>query len=373
MAKRDYYEVLGVSKNATEDEIKKAYRTLAKKYHPDVSKEENAAEKFKEVQEAYEVLSDPVKREQYDQFGHQGANFGSGFSGFGSAFDGFNFGGFGGFEDILSSMFGGGSTKSTKRSNRGADLRTSITITFEEAAFGVEKELQINKYETCSSCSGLGAESKNDVSVCPQCRGKGRVVIEQNTFFGRIQTETTCSKCNGTGEIIKNKCKTCGGEGRVKKLSKIRVKIPSGIDDGQGFKLTGHGEAGVKGGSPGDLYVSVNVKPHEIFVREDLNIILELPITFAQAALGDTVEVPTLTGNVSLKIPAGTQTGTKFKLSNKGIYNARTGKTGNQYVIVNVVTPTNLTSEQKELFKKIAKTDLKNESVFEKIKKFFKS
>lgn len=370
MAKRDYYEVLGVSKNATEDEIKKAYRTLAKKYHPDVSKEENAAEKFKEVQEAYEVLSDPVKREQYDQFGHQGANFGSGF---GSAFDGFNFGGFGGFEDILSSMFGGGSTRSTKRSNRGADLRTRITITFEEAAFGVEKELQINKYETCSTCSGLGAESKNDVSVCPNCRGRGRVIIEQNTFFGRVQTETTCSTCNGSGEIIKNKCKSCGGEGRVKKLSKIRVKIPSGIDDGQGFKLTGHGEAGVKGGPRGDLYVSVTVKPHEIFIRDGLDIILELPITFTQAALGDNVEVPTLTGNVNLKIPAGTQTGTKFKLSNKGIHNERTGRTGHQYVIVNVVTPTKLTNEQKELFKKIAKTDLKQDSVFDKIKKFFKN
>ena len=369
MAKRDYYEVLGVSKTANEDEIKKAYRTLAKKYHPDVSKEENAAEKFKEVQEAYEVLSDPTKREQYNQFGHQGANFGGG----GAGFDGFNFGGFGGFEDILSSMFGGGSSRSSGRSNRGADLRTSITISFEEAAFGLEKELIINKHDTCSTCSGLGAESKSDISVCSTCRGRGKILTEQNTIFGRIQTESTCSTCGGSGETIKNKCKTCSGEGRVKKQSKIKIKIPAGIDDGQGFKLSGYGEAGRKGGSHGDLYVNVNVKPHELFVRDGLNIYMEMPITFSQAALGDTVEVPTLTGNVSLKIPAGTQTSTKFKLTNKGIANARTNRTGHQYVVVQVITPKKLTNEQKELFKKLSKTNEQNDNVFEKIRKFFKN
>lgn len=366
MAKRDYYEVLGVSKTASDEEIKKAYRTLAKKYHPDISKEENAAEKFKEVQEAYEVLSDPTKREQYNQFGHEGPNMGQGF-------DGFNFGGFGGFEDILSSVFGGGRTTGRTQSNRGADLRTSITLTFEEAAFGVEKEVTINKYETCSACSGLGAESKNDVTVCPKCRGRGRVVMEQNTLFGRIQTETTCPTCEGTGEIIKNKCSVCGGAGRVRKATKVKVKIPSGIDDGQGFKLSGYGEAGRKGGVSGDLYISVNVKPHEIFIRDGLNIYLEMPITFSQAALGDNIEVPTLTGNVNLKIPTGTQTGTKFKLSNKGIFNARTTETGHQFVVVNIVTPTRLTNEQKELFNRLQKTNEKTENVFEKIKKFFKN
>ncbi|MFA7435387.1 MAG: molecular chaperone DnaJ [Bacilli bacterium] len=368
MAKRDYYEVLGVSKTASEDEIKRAYRTLAKKYHPDVSKEENAAEKFKEVQEAYEVLSDPTKREQYNQFGHQGANFGGG-----SGFEGFNFGGFGGFEDILSSMFGGGGSRTSGRNNRGSDLRANISISFEEAAFGVEKELSINKHDTCTACSGLGAESKNDVTVCSTCRGRGRVIIEQNTIFGRVQTETTCSTCNGSGEIIKNKCKVCSGEGRVKKTSKIKIKIPSGIDDGQGFKLSGYGEAGKKGGSHGDLYVNVTVKPHEIFTRDGLNVFMDLPITFSQAALGDNVEVPTLTGNVNLKIPAGTQSGTKFKLTNKGIFNARTSRQGSQYVSVNIITPTKLTNEQKELFKKLSKTNERNDSVFEKIKKFFKN
>lgn len=365
MAKRDYYEVLGVAKTASEDEIKRAYRGLAKKYHPDISKEQNAEEKFKEVQEAYEVLSDPTKREQYNQFGHQGPNMGSGF-------EGFNFGGFGGFEDILSSMFGGGRTRGTQRSNQGSDIRTSITISFEEAAFGVEKELNISRFDTCSHCSGLGAESKSDISVCPTCRGRGRVVVEQNTIFGRMQTETTCSTCNGSGEVIKNKCSVCGGEGRVKKNSKIKVKIPSGIDNGQGFKLSGHGNAGRKGGPKGDLYVSVNVKPHEIFQRDNLDIYLEIPITFSQAALGDSIEVPTLHGDVNLKIPSGTQTGTKFRLNNKGITNGRTNRTGNQYVIANIITPTKLTMEQKDIFRNLSKTNEQNESIFDKIKKYFK-
>src|SRR5690554_4606940 len=243
MAKRDYYEVLGVSKTATEDEIKRAYRTLAKKYHPDVSKEPKAKEKFIEIQESYEVLSDPAKREQYDRFGHSGPDIGSSTEGFNFG----GFGGFGGFDDILSSIFGG--TRHSSRSSgksRGADLRTSIAITFEEAAFGVEKELAINKYETCNVCSGLGAESRNDIETCSQCRGRGRVVVEQSSLFGRIQTETICSKCNGTGEIIKNKCRHCNGEGRIRKTANIKVKIPAGIDDGQGLKLSGYGEAGAK-------------------------------------------------------------------------------------------------------------------------------
>jgi molecular chaperone DnaJ len=369
MAKRDYYEVLGVPKTATEEEIRKAYRTLAKKYHPDVSKEENAAEKFKEVQEAYEVLSDPAKREQYNQFGHDGPS---------SAFEGFNFGGFGGFggfEDILSSMFGGGTrrTGNARRSTRGNDLRTSLTITFEEAAFGTEKEISINKYDTCTNCSGLGAESKQDISVCSRCHGTGRVVVEQNSIFGRIQTETTCPTCGGNGEIIKNKCSVCGGAGRIKKLSKVKVRIPSGIDDGQGLKLSGYGEAGTKGGMNGDLYININVKSHEIFERDGLDIYLEMPITFSQAALGATIVVPTLTGNVSLKIPSGTQSGTKFKLSGKGISSSRTGQTGNQYVLVNLVTPTKLSNEQKKLFEGLSKTNEMSESVFSKIKKFFKN
>ncbi len=369
MAKRDYYDVLGVSKTATEEEIKKAYRNLAKKYHPDVSKENNSAEKFKEVQEAYEVLSDSAKRDNYDRFGHEGPT--SGFGGF-EGFSG-GFGGFGGFDDILSSMFGGGRSRPQEKSNRGNDLRTNLTISFEEAAFGVEKELTVNKFDTCSNCSGLGAESKSDISTCPTCRGRGRVIREQNTIFGRMQTEASCPTCNGTGEIIKNKCKVCSGEGRVRKQAKIKVKIPSGIDNNQGFKLSGYGDAGRKGGPFGDLYVSVNVKPHELFIRDGLNINLEIPITFSQAALGANIEVPTLSGNVNLKIPQGTQTGTKFKLNDKGIHNARTGRTGNQFVEVNVITPKKLTPDQKEIFKKLSNTNEASDTVFDRIKKFFKN
>jgi len=369
MAKRDYYEVLGVPRNASEDEIKKAYRSLAKKYHPDVSTEENAAEKFKEVQEAYEVLSDPAKRQQYDQFGHDGPQMG----GFDFNFGGF--GGFGGFEDILSQMFGGRSqtSENARRPTRGRDLRTSLTISFEEAAFGTEKEITISKYETCSHCNGLGAESRNDITVCSRCHGSGRVIVEQASILGRIRTESTCPTCGGSGEIIKNKCSVCGGEGRVKRSSKIKVRIPSGIEDGQGLKLPGYGEAGRKGGMNGDLYINVSVRPHEIFVREGLDVYMEMPITFSQAALGATIVVPTLTGNVNLKIPSGTQTGTKFKLNGKGIRNSRTLETGDQYVIVNIVTPTKLSSEQKELFKKLSQTNEMSESVFSKIKKFFKN
>lgn len=367
MAKRDYYEVLGVSKTATADEIKKAYRTLAKKYHPDVNSEPGAAEKFKEIQEAYEVLSDEQKREQYNQFGHEGPNMGQG------GFSGFDFGGFGGgFEDILSSVFGGGRRTSTRESSKGNDLRIAVTITFEESVFGVEKELSVNKYETCPTCSGLGAESKSDIEVCPKCRGRGRVVMEQNTIFGRMQTETTCPTCGGRGKVIKKKCQTCNGEGRVKKVSKIKVKIPAGIEDGQGLKLSGYGEAGPSGGINGDLYITVNVKPHEIYQRDGLNIYMEMPITFSQAALGDTITVPTLYGNIDMKVPSGTQTGTKFRLVGKGISSARSGQTGNQYVVVNIVTPTKLTSEQKDLFVKLSKTNEKTESKFDKIKKFFR-
>lgn len=365
MAKRDYYEVLGVSKTANDDEIKKAYRTLAKKYHPDVSKEENAEEKFKEVQEAYDVLSDPQKREQYNQFGHEGPSMG----GFGQG----GFSGFGGFEDIFSSFFGGGSRTTSKNGPvRGRNLKTSLNLSFEEACFGVEKEISINKYDTCKDCSGTGAMSKNDISTCGRCHGTGRVYVEQNSMFGRIRTETSCSECGGTGKKIKNKCTTCHGDGRVKAVSKIKVRIPSGIEDGQTLTVSGKGEAGYNGGLAGDLYIQVNVKDHELFERDGLNLYMELPITFSQAALGDNVDVPTLTNKVSLKIPAGTQTGTKFKIANKGITHGRSGQTGHLYVIVRVVTPTKLSNEQKDLFTKLGKTNERSESLFEKIKKFFK-
>lgn len=368
MAKRDYYEVLGVSKTATDDEIKKAYRSLAKKYHPDVCKEPDAEAKFKEVQEAYEVLSDSTKRQQYDQFGHEGPMGGAG------GFDGFNFGGgFGGFDDIFSSFFGGGRSQSNTGPKRGRNIKTSITLTFEEAAFGVEKEITLNKLDTCKDCSGTGAMSGKDIETCPKCHGRGKVIVEQNSFFGRIQTEATCPHCNGKGKTIKNKCTTCHGEGRIKNVSKLKVRIPSGVEDEQTLTVSGKGEAGPNGGMNGDLYININVKPHDLFERDGVHLYLEMPITFSQAALGDSVEVPTLDGKCILKVPSGTQTGTKFRIPGKGIKNARTGETGNLYVVVKLITPTKLSNEQKDLFKKLSKTNEKNETIFDKIKKFFKN
>ena len=368
MAKRDYYEVLGVSKTATDDEIKKAYRGLAKKYHPDVCKEPDAEAKFKEVQEAYEVLSDSTKRQQYDQFGHEGPMGGAG------GFDGFNFGGgFGGFDDIFSSFFGGGRSQANTGPKRGRNIKTSITLTFEEAAFGVEKEITLNKLDTCKDCSGTGAMSGKDIETCPKCHGRGKVIVEQNSFFGRIQTEAVCPNCNGKGKTIKNKCTTCHGEGRIKTVSKIKVRIPSGVEDEQTLTVSGRGEAGPNGGMNGDLYININVKPHDLFERDGVHLYLEMPITFSQAALGDSIEVPTLDGKCILKVPSGTQTGTKFRIPGKGIKNARTGETGNLYVVVKLITPTKLSNEQKDLFKKLIKTNEKNESIFDKIKKFFKN
>ena len=364
----DLYQILGVSKTATDDEIKKAYRNLAKKYHPDVCKEPDAETKFKEVQEAYEVLSDSTKRQQYDQFGHEGPMGGAG------GFDGFNFGGgFGGFDDIFSSFFGGGRSQSNTGPKRGRNIKTSITLTFEEAAFGVEKEITLNKLDTCKDCSGTGAMSGKDIETCPKCHGRGKVIVEQNSFFGRIQTEATCPHCNGKGKTIKNKCTTCHGEGRIKNVSKLKVRIPSGVEDEQTLTVSGKGEAGPNGGMNGDLYININVKPHDLFERDGVHLYLEMPITFSQAALGDSVEVPTLDGKCILKVPSGTQTGTKFRIPGKGIKNARTGETGNLYVVVKLITPTKLSNEQKDLFKKLSKTNEKNETIFDKIKKFFKS
>ena len=369
MAKRDYYEVLGVSKTANDDEIKKAYRGLAKKYHPDVCKEPDAEAQFKEVQEAYEVLSDSTKRQQYDQFGHEGPNMG------GNGFGGFDFGGgFGGFEDIFSSFFGGGSRRRSENGpSRGRNIKTSIVLTFEEAAFGVEKEITLSKLDTCKDCSGTGAMSGKDIETCPKCRGRGRVIVEQNSIFGRVQTETTCSTCGGKGKIIKNKCTTCHGEGRIKNVSKLKVKIPSGIEDEQTLTVSGKGEAGLNGGMNGDLFINVTVKPHDLFERDGVHLYCEMPITFSQAALGDSIEIPTLDGKCLLKVPSGTQSGTKFRIPGKGIKNARTGEVGNLYVIAKVITPSKLTAEQKELFKKLSRTNEKNESIFDKIKKFFKN
>ncbi len=366
--KRDYYEVLGVSRDASQEEIKKAYRSLAKKYHPDVSTDPNATEKFAEIQVAYDCLSNPEKKANYDRFGTEDMN---GFAGGGASGGGAGFG----FEDIFSSFFSGfGGARTKTGSKRGRDLQEEVTISFEEAAFGVEKKINIVKLDTCSKCAGLGAESKNDIETCKRCGGKGTVVTQQNTFLGAIRSEVVCPDCNGTGKKIKKVCSECSGTGRVRKNKYINFKIPGGIGDDQIIRLAGEGEAGVLGGSPGDLLIHINVKKHEFFERDNNNILLNLPITFSQAALGANIEVNTLYGPVNLKIPSGIQSGTKLKLAGKGINNQINGRKGDQIVTVTVVTPNNLTSKQKEIFDELSKTDeMRNNSIFDKIKNFFKS
>ncbi|WP_243297163.1 molecular chaperone DnaJ [Bacillus litorisediminis] len=373
MSKRDYYEVLGVSKSASKDEIKKAYRKLSKKYHPDINKEADAAEKFKEVKEAYEVLSDDQKRVQYDRFGHQDPN--QGFGGFGGS----DFGGGFGFEDIFETFFGGGSSRrrDPNAPRQGADLQYTMTLAFEEAAFGKETTIEIPKEETCSTCAGSGAKPGTKPETCSFCHGTGQLSQEQNTAFGRIVNRRVCHHCSGTGQIIKNKCTTCGGTGKVKKRKKIEVKIPAGIDDGQQLRVSGQGEPGINGGPAGDLYIVFRVKPHEFFERDGDDIYCEMPITFVQASLGDEVEVPTLHGRVKLKIPAGTQTGTRFRLKGKGVPNVRGYGVGDQHVRVRIVTPTKLTERQKQLLREFAElsgtvTDEQQESFFDKVKKAFR-
>ncbi|WP_153123367.1 molecular chaperone DnaJ [Peribacillus tepidiphilus] len=372
MSKRDYYEVLGLSKGASKEEIKKAYRRLSKKYHPDINKEPDAADKFKEIKEAYEVLSDDQKRAHYDQFGHTDPN--QGFGGFGGA----DFG-FGGFEDIFSSFFGGGGRRRDPNAPRqGADLQYTMTLSFEEAAFGKEVDIEIPREENCDTCHGTGAKPGTKAQNCSHCGGSGQISIEQNTPFGRIVNRRTCPSCQGRGTIIPHKCSTCSGTGKVKKRRKIHVKVPAGIDDGQQLRVAGQGEPGVNGGPPGDLYVVFHVRSHEFFERDGDDVYCEVPITFVQAALGDEIEVPTLHGKVKLKIPAGTQTGTRFRLKGKGIPNVRGYGHGDQHIVTRVVTPTKLTEKQKQLLKEFAEIggqlapDEQEDSFFAKMKRAFK-
>lgn len=375
MSKRDYYEVLGISKSASKDEIKKAYRKLSKQYHPDINKEADAAEKFKEITEAYEILSDDQKKAHYDQFGHTDPNQGFGGGGdFG--------GGFGGFEDIFNTFFGGGGGGRRRDPNaprQGADLQYTMTVSFEEAAFGKETDIEIPREETCGTCSGSGAKPGTKPETCQHCHGTGQLNVEQNTPFGRIVNRRTCNHCNGTGKEIKHKCSTCGGKGKVQKRKKIHVKIPAGIDDGQQLRMSGQGEAGVNGGPAGDLYVVFQVRQHEFFERDGDDIYCEMPITFVQASLGDEIEVPTLHGKVKLKIPAGTQTGKKFRLKGKGVPNVRGYGVGDQYILVRIITPTKLTDKQKQLLKEFAEISGSSpigeheKSFFSKVKRAFKS
>lgn len=375
--KRDYYEVLGVPKTATEAELKKAFRTKAKKYHPDLNPDNKQAEaKFKEINEAYEVLSDSDKRARYDQFGHAGVdpNFGGGAGGAG--FEGFDFGDI--FGDIFGGMGGGfgGFGGRTRRNapRRGNDLRSSVTISFNEAAFGCEKEINIYRTEFCSECDGSGAKAGSEVTTCPTCNGTGQVRTTQRTILGNMSSVTPCTACGGKGKIIKDPCSKCAGKGKVRKAAKIKVKIPAGIADGQSVSLGAQGDVGDKGAPNGDLYVSVSVRPHEIFSRRGFDVLCDVPITFVQATLGAELEVPTLDGNVKYSIPEGTQSGTVFRLKGKGVpFLQRSGR-GDQYVKVNVEIPKHLSSKQKNILKEFAALDkdgknhAKQKSFFEKVR-----
>jgi molecular chaperone DnaJ len=371
MSKRDYYEVLGVSRNASADEIKKAYRKLARQYHPDVSQEANAETRFKEVNEAYEILSDDQKRGMYDRFGHAGVGGAAGPGGFG----GFDFSGrdpFEIFEEVFGSFGGFGTRRQSggRRPRRGSDLRYDITVEFEDAVFGTEKEIEIPRRETCGVCNGTKAEPGTSPIRCPECNGTGEV-RRQAGFFINI---STCPRCQGVGEIITAPCQECQGRGQVVKKRRLSVKIPGGVDNGTQIRLSGEGESGVHGGPPGNLYVVIQVKPHAYFRRHEDTIMLELAVNITQAALGDEVEVPTLDGKELMTIPAGTQTGDTIRLRGKGVPRLRrdgtTSSRGDQVVTIQVRTPTNLTKDQRQLLLELGKT-LDREVVPQREKSFF--
>ena len=356
--KRDYYEVLGVQKNATEDEIKKAYRGLAKKYHPDMNPGDKEAEvKFKEVNEAYAVLSDSEKRSKYDRFGHNAFDpaSGGGYGGF-SGFSGADFD----FGDIFSSFFGGSTGGGRSRANapvEGDDIATRVSVSFEEAAFGCKKEVNFARIESCPDCHGSGAEKESDIEKCPECNGLGRITVRQQTMLGYMQTQRNCQRCSGRGKIIKNPCKNCNGKGRIRINKKLEVNIPSGIDDRQNIILRGQGSAGINGGPNGDLIIEVRVKEDKIFEREGNNIYCDVPISFTEATLGAEIDVPILGGGTEkFKIPEGTQSGTQFTLKNKGIPDINTKRKGDMIFKVSVETPRNLNSKQKELLRAFAES-----------------
>ncbi|CAD0118860.1 co-factor of molecular chaperone [Streptococcus thermophilus] len=352
MNNTEYYDRLGLSKDASQDEIKRAYRKLSKKYHPDINKEPGAEEKYKEILEAYETLSDAQKRAAYDQYGPDGAN---GFGGQGS-FGGFDGGaGFGGFEDIFSSFFGGGATRNPNAPRQGDDLQYRVNLSFEEAVFGAEKEIHYNREVTCKTCSGSGAKPGTSPVTCGRCHGHGVINVDTQTPLGMMRRQVTCDVCHGTGQEIKDPCQTCHGTGREKQSHTVSVKIPAGVETGQQIRLAGQGEAGFNGGPYGELFVVINVNPSDKFTRDGSTIYYTLNISFVQAALGDTVEVPTVHGNVEMVIPAGTQTGKTFRLKGKGAPRLRGGSQGDQLVTVKIVTPTKLNDAQKEALLAFAK------------------
>ncbi|MBX5446279.1 molecular chaperone DnaJ [Sphaerobacter sp.] len=347
-AKRDYYEVLGVSRDASAEEIRRAYRRLARKYHPDVNREEGAEERFKEINEAYEVLGDEERRAAYDRFGHAGVS-----GGFNMGGDPFGFSG-SPFSDIFETFFGGGA-RTRRGPVRGADLETTVELTFEEAIFGTEKEVEITRLELCDDCRGTRMRGGKQPPVCPVCGGSGEVRRVQHTILGQFVTAMPCDNCGGEGRVISDPCPTCRGRGRVSKKRTIVVTIPAGVDSDSTLRLTGQGEH-VPNGTPGNLYVRIRVQPHPYFVRQGKQIHLDLPLNMAQAALGAEVEVPTVDGPVELKIPPGTQPGQQFRLRGKGVPDVRGGARGDQIVTVRVVIPTEITPEQRELLKKLADT-----------------
>jgi molecular chaperone DnaJ len=346
--KRDYYEILGVDRNASEEKIKRAFRKLAFAHHPDRNHEKGSEDRFKEINEAYEVLSDPEKRATYDRFGHGG---GEGF--FGQGFEGFDFSGFG---DIFDAFFGRTTTATRQAPQPGADLLHRITINFEEAAFGVEKEVNILRTEHCSTCQGTGHPPRNPPSQCPNCNGSGQVRRVQQSIFGRFTNIAACPRCHGEGRVFTQVCSRCRGSGMEKHRRSILVEIPGGIDDGSRIRITGEGDAGTRGGPPGNLYLNVTVKPHEFFTRVGNDVLFELHINFTQAALGDEIEVPTLEGNTKFKIPPGSQTGQFFKLKKSGIPHLHGGGRGDQLVQLLVVVPDSLTKKQRELLEELGKT-----------------
>lgn len=353
MNNTEFYDRLGVSKDASQDEIKKAYRKMSKKYHPDINKEPGAEEKYKEVQEAYETLSDEQKRAAYDQYGAAGSN--GGFGGGAGGFGGFDGAGFGGFEDIFSSFFGGGGgMRNPNAPRQGDDLQYRVNLSFEEAVFGVKKEVAYNRESTCSTCSGTGAKSGTSPVTCSRCHGSGVINVDTQTPLGMMRRQVTCDVCHGTGKEIKEPCHTCHGTGHERKTHKVSVKIPAGVETGQQIRLQGQGEAGFNGGPYGDLFVIINVLPSKQFERNGSTIYYNMNISFVQAALGDTVEVPTVHGDVEMTIPAGTQTGKTFRLKGKGAPKLRGGGQGDQHVTVNIVTPTKLNDAQVEALKNFA-------------------
>ena len=371
MNKKDYYEILGVSKTASQDEIKSAFRKLAKKYHPDVSKEENAAEKFKEAQEAYAVLSDEGKRKQYDQFGHSAfTNSQGGFSGF----DGFDFGS---MEDIFGDMFrgfgfggGGFSSRSGRsRAQDGADLLYRMSISFEEAVNGSKRDIKVECEDECTECHGQGGFNSK---TCSECKGSGTVTRQQSTIFGSFLTKTTCPSCSGTGTTFEKICTNCRGRGKLNQEKTLTVTIPKGVDTGNRLRLAGKGEAGTNGGEPGDLYIEFTVKEDDFYQRDGNDIYIVVPLTITEAVLGCKKDIPTIYGNVELSIPEGTRNNSKLRLKGKGIDSDINNKKGDMYVIINVIIPNKLNKKQKELFKELSKTELDNDNEFTKYNKRLK-